>query len=167
MKIKFNITVAVIFILAVCGLASGDNVSMTLPDIDGWQNGDLQIVQLDTVSGNQGFWIRRKYVSAGGTRLTANLMGGKGPKTLHTPPSEPGSTANADSSDGPIGSGASYETIAIGESGGILEHDPVLGYSAVFFLDGAALTIESRGYALDRGDFIEEAGIILSALTRK
>ena len=156
MKKKLFFAAAVILVLIGCSVAAADDA--LLPEIEGWACGEVQVIHLDTVSGNQGFWVRRNYISAQNVPMAANLMGGKGPGPLCLP------AGSVDAIDGPIGSGAKYETVSIAGHRGILERDPTIGFALSVQLDKGVLTLESRAFDLERGRFLEEAGRFLAAM---
>lgn len=150
------LAVAAVMVAGAVALAE----TALLPEVEGWTNGEVQVIHLDTVSGNQGFWVRRNYVSSRNIGITANLIGGKGPGSLYL--SAPGT----DALDGPIGSGAGYEAVTVGEHRGILEHDPTIGYSLSLQMEGAVLTLECRAFDLQKEDLLAEAEHLLSELKR-
>ena len=156
MKKRLFLAVAAMLVLMICSVAAGEDA--LLPEVDDWACGEIQIIHLDTVSGNQGIWVRRNYISAQNIPMVANLMGGKGPGSLYLP------VGSIDALDGPIGSGARYETISIAGHRGILEHDPTMGFILSVQLDKGILTLESRSFGLERGRFLEEAGRFLEAI---
>ena len=122
-----------------------------LPEIPGWQNGESKVVGLDTVSGNHGFWIERLYRTADGGAFKATWMGGKGPSFLYPP------TSGLLRDDGPIGAGATYETLQIGENLAILESHPTLGLSLALLLPDGVLTLESDVYGMEKEQIVEAA----------
>ena len=156
MKKKLFFAITVILVLIGCSVAAADDA--LLPEVEGWTNGEVQVIHLDTVSGNQGFWVRRNYISAQNVPMAANLMGGKGPGSLYLP------AGSVDALDGPIGSGARYETVSIAGRRGILEYDPIMGFALSVQLDKGVLTLESRSFGLERERFLEEAGRFLEAM---
>ena len=148
--------ITVLALMTLCGsmTAAGD-VLPSLPEIDGWKCGELRSVQLDAVSGNQGYWQERDYRTEKGTAVKATLLWGTGPKFFNQPPA---GISNADGA-------SSYEIISIGGYKSSVEHDPVLGYSvAVNAFDRKfSLTVECGAFE-NRGEVIGCAETILKNL---
>lgn len=129
-----------------------------LPGVPSWQNGELRITVLDTVSGNRGSWQERDYITASGTRVHAVWIEGAGEKGW----SPPEKSASGD--DGLMGSGATYRTISIGDEKALIEHHPVTGYSvAVKIEKKGSLTVESK-YASEKE--IIDAAAALTAMMK-
>ena len=107
------------------------------------------------MSGSQGYWLERDYVTNDGTSLKATLLYGAGPKFYNQPPAGTSS-----------GSGAStYEVISINGCKSTLEYDPALGYSVALnaFERKFSLTVECGPFA-NRDDVIKYAGLLMSAI---
>jgi hypothetical protein len=134
--------------------AAGD-ASPSLPEVPGWQCGGLRSVQLDAVSGNQGYWQERDYKTDGGTTLKATLLWGAGPKFFNQPPA---GISNADGA-------SSYEIISIGGYKSSIERDPILGYSVAVnaFERKFSLTVECGAFE-NRGEVIRCVEAILKNL---
>jgi hypothetical protein len=155
-RVIYLILISVFTILtSVC---SADE-SPSLPEIEGWKCGELRTTQLDSVSGDQGYWQERDYRTGKGTPIKATLLYGAGPKFFNQPPK------GVSSGEGPDGLGASYEIISIAGFKSSMEKDPALGYSvAVNAFDRKfSLTIEC-GVFEDRGEVIRCAEILLGAI---
>lgn len=63
----------IIMVLVFCSTV----LAATLPDVPGWQNGEMRTTELKTVSGNRGIWIERDYRTAEGTFFHAVWMEGR------------------------------------------------------------------------------------------
>lgn len=129
-----------------------------LPEVPAWQNGELRITALDTVSGNRGSWQERDYITDSGARVHAVWIEGAGEKGW-TPPDK---SISAD--DGLMGSGATYRTISIAGEKALIEHHPVTGGSvAVKIEKKGSLTVESK-YA--SGKEIIDAAAVLTTMMK-
>lgn len=108
-----------------------------LPDVSGWECGDMQTTVFDTISGNLGYWHERDYRTENGLRVHTVLMGGKGPGMRFFP------AAGIDADDGLIGSGAHFTTFSVSGYPALFERHPILGSTLSIKLDTAYLTIET------------------------
>jgi hypothetical protein len=154
---KFALTASVflLFSLALCPVAEAE---LSLGSPESWRSGELRAVLLDTVSGEQGFWLERDYRTSYGFSLKATLMGGKGPVMHNIPPE------GLDSDDGPLGSGGEYKTFKIGELPALIERNPATGPALAVVLDGAVLTLESASYGLSDDDLISCARALIGLM---
>jgi hypothetical protein len=145
-----------ILILHGAAMASG---MPALPEMPGWQCGELKSVQFDAVSGNHGYWQKRDYRTPDGVSMTSTLTFGSGPKFYNQPP-------DGVFSDGEFpGSGASYEIISIAGRRALVEKDPLTGYSvAVNAFDRKfTLTIEFGRFE-SRDEVISCAEALMGAI---
>jgi hypothetical protein len=139
-----------------CGVSrAADNPSPSLPEVSGWSCGEIRVIQLDAVSGNQGYWQERDYVTNDGTAIKATLLYGAGPKFYNQPP------AGTSSSNG----ASTYEVIAINGYKSSLEYDPTLGYSVAVnaFERKFSLTVECGAFE-SRDEVVKLAGLLMSAI---
>ena len=153
MKSKKIATIVCVYLLSFFSVAAFAE-SLTdpiLPEIPGWQNGVCKVAALDTVSGNHGLWAERSYRTDDGGAFKAIWMGGKGPALLYPPAS------GLRQDDGPIGAGATYETLRVGENLAILESHPVLGCSLALSMPDGMLTLESGAYGMGKEQILEAA----------
>ncbi|MDR1943771.1 MAG: hypothetical protein LBQ19_03020, partial [Synergistaceae bacterium] len=104
---KSAFAAALLLLLSIIAPAYAESQAR-LGSPDGWRSGELRSVTLDTVSGNQGYWLERDYRTATGVSFKATLIGGKGVAARFT-------TRQGGSSDGVLGSGGVYKTFMIGE----------------------------------------------------
>ena len=143
---------AVIFL---CIGGSGAESIPSLPEIEGWVCGELRTVQLDAVSGNQGYWQERDYRTEGGVSLKATLLWGTGPRFYNQP------TAGVSASAGE----ATYEIVSIGGFKSTVERDPLLGYSvAVNAFDRMfSLTVECDPY-VNRDELLRVVEALLEGI---
>lgn len=128
-----------------------------LPEIDGWTCGELRVTQLDSVTGNHGEWSMRRYSSSRGTFI-ATMMTGNGPKYLYIP------SDDIAAGDGPLGSGASYETRIVYGRRAIAETHPLLGTSLTVALTGRTLVLESPQYGMSTDDLADAAAAVIQQL---
>lgn len=128
------------FVIVVSALVmSAVSESANLPEIASWQNGELRVTVLETVSGNRGSWQEREYRTDLGTLVYAIWLEGAGNRDWE--PSGGAISAN----DGLVGRGAVYRTTVICAQEGLIEHHPVTGYSvAVKVAKLGTLTVESK-----------------------
>lgn len=134
--------------------------SFMLPEIPGWDNGELKIIKLDTVSGNQGLWQERTYKLPNGDSARAIFMAGKGPGFINPPPV--GITSN----DGLLGAGATYETTLLFGHLTIVESHPVLGVTVSIDTPQGTITLESMTFGMHKKELVEIAEkILMSAVT--
>lgn len=109
-----------------------------LPEISGWQCGELTTTVFDTVSGNRGKWQERNYRTGDNARVHTVWIEGAGEKGW-TPPA-----ADISADDGLMGRGATYKTLTIAGEKALLEHHPITGYSLAVKIDKkGTLTLES------------------------
>jgi hypothetical protein len=150
--------IAFFMVLIFCGAALAADAPM-LPIMPGWQCGELKSVQLDSVSGNHGYWQERDYRTPEGLSLKATLTFGAGPKFYNQPPN-----GVVSSGDFP-GSGASYEILSISGYRALVEKDPLLGYSVAVnaFERKFTLTIECGRFE-KRGDVISCAEALMASM---
>lgn len=132
--------------------------SPVLPEISGWENGELMTTALETVSGTQGLWQERTYRTPDGCSARAILMAGKGTAFIY-PPQE-----GVASNDGPLGSGATYETTKINGCLAILENHPLLGITLTVNTPQGVLTLESMTYGMKKEDILEIADRVLLSM---
>jgi len=149
---SFGLMCLIIFFGAVCAVAEN---SPSLPEIEGWQCGEMRVVHLDAVSGNQGDWQERDYRTGGGISLKATLLSGSGPRFYNQPPAGVSNSAGQ----------TTYEIISIGGFKSTIERDPVLGYSiAVNAFDKKfSLTVES-GPFVDRAMLLRSVEVLLEGI---
>jgi hypothetical protein len=129
--------VSVFLILIFNGAAMASDTP-ALPEVPGWQCGELKSVQFDAVSGNHGYWQERNYRTPDGVSMTSVLTFGTGPKFYNQPPA-------GVIFDGEFpGSGASYEIISLAGCRALVEEDPLTGCSVAVnaFERKFTLTIE-------------------------
>ena len=126
-----------------------------LPEMEGWQCGEMRNVQLDAASGNQGYWQERDYRTDGGISLKATLLWGSGPKFYNQPPA--GTSASAGR--------VTYEIIQVGGNKTTIERDPVLGYSVAVnaFDKKFSLTVEC-GPHIDRSELLQCVEALLEGI---
>jgi hypothetical protein len=154
--LKLSLVLAsVVLALSVCEAAS-----LSLPEIGGWECGELRSTDFDAVSGNQGSWLERDYRTPSRVSIKAVLMVGKGPGELRAPP--PGTNA----STSVYGDGGTFRTFVMEGFPAILENRPILGLALSVHLDGATATFESDTFALAEDDFIEAASVIIQSITK-
>ncbi|MDR1482666.1 MAG: hypothetical protein LBI74_08585 [Synergistaceae bacterium] len=148
------------FALASVMLASGlcEAALPSLPEIDGWECGELRSTDFNAVSGNQGIWLERDYRSPSRVPIKAVLMAGKGPGELGA--LQPG----IDASTALYGDGGTFRTLVTEGFPSILENRPILGLSLSVNLGGATATFESSAFALAEDDFIEAASVIIRSI---
>ena len=141
-------------IFAGSALAEAESVP-GLPEIEGWQCGELRTAQLEAVSGNQGYWQERDYRTNSGVPLKATLLCGAGPRFYNQPPS--GTSASAGQ--------ATYEITQVGGFKSTIERDPVLGYSVAVnaFDRGFSLTVEC-GPHIDRAELLRSVEALLTGI---
>ncbi len=127
----------------------------TLPEINGWTNGELRETKLETISGNHGDWQEREYRTSGGAKFLAVWMEGAGPK-LWRRTAETGEARGEESA----------KTVAVAGRDATLESRPVLGLSLVVKVgtDGV-LTLESQ--SVNEDELTEAAEILISALENR
>ena len=149
---SFILIFAVIFLTA--GRVGAESVP-SLPEIEGWQCGEMKTVQLDAASGNQGYWQERDYRTDGGIPIKATLLWGSGPRFYNQPPTGTSSSAGR----------ATYEIVSIGGFKSTIEFDPALGYSvAVNAFDRRfSLTVEC-GPFIDRTELLQSVEILLEGI---
>lgn len=150
----------VILILAISlpALASGNNISersSNLPDIEGWQTIEENIVDFDTPSGNYGSWERKIIIEkASGNKIEIHLFTGQGPGPMYIP------RGKIRTDDRPVGFGATYETIKIGGFRAIIESYPYIGLALAISLGPErTLCMESRN--IPREQIIAKAEMLL------
>jgi hypothetical protein len=153
---KTALTIAVLLFSTTFGEAYSEVQPLSPGTPKGWTGGELRTVSLDTVSGNQGFWLERDYRTENGVPLKAISMGGKGPATRFFP--APG----LESSDGPLGAGKTYKTFTVGDYPAVLERDPLLGLSLAVKTPDATLTLETPSRDLSDLDMAALAKAILA-----
>ena len=153
MRIYSVVLICLIIFAGVVRAGAEDTPS--LPEMEGWQCGEMRSAQLDAVSGNQGYWQERDYKTDGGIPLKATLMWGPGPKFYNQPPS--GTSAVAGRS--------AYEIIQVGGFKTTMERDPILGYSvAVNAFDRKfTLTVEC-GPHIDRSELLRSVEALLEGI---
>lgn len=156
MKLLSSIYIAfMICIISAFSLFAAD--VNRLPDIDGWQNGEVRITSFDTVSGNRGTWLERDYRTISGVPFHAVWMEGSGDKGWDV------SDQTLSAYDGPLGSGATYRTLTIAGNKAAIEHHPVSGYSlAVKIGKLGTLTLESN--IANEDEIISAAEIIIKKI---
>jgi hypothetical protein len=152
-KTLLTLTITSFILLTSAGAARAD---VTLGRPEGWKCGELRVIQLDTVSGNQGFWLERDYRTAAGVSFKATLMGGKGP-AMHNMPA-PG----LDAIDGPLGSGATYKTFTVGEYHALLERNPTNGPALTVKAGDMVLTLDGAHTDVSDEELIASARTLLS-----
>ena len=137
MKLKKTILLTVLALaFALPVFAAGG-----LPEIGGWQCGELRVTKLDTVSGNKGQWLERDYRTAAGTPFHAVWIDGAGEKNWNV------QTNAATNSDG---AGASYTLTDVSGNKAVLERQPVTGISLTVKIDKlGTLTLESNNATTD------------------
>jgi hypothetical protein len=148
-----------IFTFCAASSAAG---TPTLPEISGWRCGELRSVQLDSVSGNHGYWQERDYRTPDGISIKATLTYGTGPKFYNQPPN--GVVFNGDFP----GSGSSYEIISIAGQRALVEKDPLLGYAVAVnaFEKKFTLTVECGRFE-NRDDVISLAEELTASIMRE
>ena len=110
----------------------------SLPDVEGFEAGELKATPLEAPAGNYGQWLARVYRDARGRTVKATLMEGPGAGGLRTPPE------GSMSDDRPLGFGSSYEGLSVGGRPALLEGIPSLGLAlAVALTEDGTLTLES------------------------
>lgn len=109
-----------------------------LPELSGWENGELRKTTLDTVSGNKGLWEERGYRAPNGERYHVVWIEGAGEKGWQ-PPSE-----NHDGSGDLLESGATYKNIELLGNRAIFEDQLLFGKSLTLKITNkGTLTIET------------------------
>ena len=120
-------------ILIFCSCASA-----SLPDISGWNNGEVRKTELKTVSGNRGIWLERDYRTAEGTFFHAVWMEGSGEKGWDI------SKKTASSDDSVRLNEISSKIFEISGNSALLEKHPITGLSlTVKITKKGTLTLES------------------------
>ncbi|MDR1509723.1 MAG: hypothetical protein LBS53_08795 [Synergistaceae bacterium] len=155
-RVLFGVPVCLILIFN--GIASAADTP-ALPAVAGWRCGELKSVQLDTVSGNRGYWQERDYRTPDGVSLKATLTFGTGPKFYNQPP-------DGTISDGEFpGLGASYEIISLAGFRALVEKDSMSGYSVAVnaFERKFTLTVECGRFE-DRDDVISRAEALMALI---
>jgi hypothetical protein len=156
-KIRIFKCISLFVFLFASAFGAPPSYAAGLPLPGGWIGGETFSARLDTVSGNQGFWSEARYVTDGGLPIHAILMGGKGASGKYIP------EAGINSSDGPLGDGASFAALAGGGRAVIIERHPITGTVIAVNLRGATLTLETDFQASDR-DMIKAATALADCL---
>ena len=153
MRVRSFILICLIIFAGAVRAGAEDTPS--LPDIGGWQCGEIRSVQLDAASGNQGYWQERDYRTDGGIAFKATLLWGSGPKFYNQPPA--GTSANAGR--------ATYEIVQVGGCKTTIERDPVLGYSVAVnaFERKFSLTVEC-GPHIDRDELLRSVETLIEGI---
>jgi hypothetical protein len=132
----------------------------TLPEFENVSCGKLSSTELDTASGKRGVWLERDYRTPAGTSYHAIWMEGAGEKRWDIP------TKEISSDDGPLGSGATYETLTLMNNPAVFETHPSHGLSLTVKIKGmGTLTLESQNS--DRESAIAFAREILTKMKGK
>ena len=145
----------IIFTGAVCAGAETLPEHPELPYIEEWRCGETRTSEFEAVSGNQGYWQERDYITDTGVPLKATLLWGPGPRFFNQPPADTSGSAGQ----------ATYEITFIGGFKSTVEHDPVLGYSvAVNAFDRRfSLTVEC-GPHIDRAELLRCVEVLLEGM---
>ncbi|MGI6443170.1 MAG: hypothetical protein GXZ13_01050 [Synergistaceae bacterium] len=108
-KFYFNL-IFIVLLLCIFPLSAIANIQEEglLPKIEGWKNEDLRISKLEAVSGNKGIWLEREYKNPDGKIFYATRIDGNGVKSWDI-----NEEITAVTSDGPIGSGATYKIVKL------------------------------------------------------
>lgn len=130
--VLFLITAA--FLIFACAAFAAD--SLKLPEIQGWENGQLRTTELGAISGNKGSWEERTYRTKGGSPFRAIWVDGAAAKGWM--PNE------MTSQGGEIWGGETTKQLTIGDYKATLEYRPVVGYSLVIPMQDGVLTLESQ-----------------------
>lgn len=153
---KKNFIRTVLPVLLVFLLSSYLYAGELLPEVMGWHNGELRVIELKTISGIRGHWVERIYRTADGMPFKAVWIDGAGEKGW-TP-------ASGDADDGRLGIGASYRTLEISGSPALLESHPVTGLALAIKMEGkGTLTLEADKYA-DEAKLTEAARELVSLI---
>ena len=143
----------IIMVLVFCSTA----LAATLPDVPGWQNGEMRTTELKTVSGNRGIWLERDYRTAEGTFFHAVWMEGAGEKGWSI------SKKAASSEDTVQLDEISAKVFEISGSQALLEKHPIIGLSlAVKITKKGTLTLESTTATED--EIVKAAEAIIKSL---
>lgn len=108
-----------------------------LPEIKGWENGELRTTQMGALSGYKGKWEERTYRTNQGIPFRAIWVEGAGADKWDV---------NEMSSDhGEIWGGETQKPMQIEGCSALLEYRPVVGYSLIIKVKkDAVLTLESQ-----------------------
>lgn len=148
------------FIIALLFAAVPSFAKYTLPEIAGAECGELRTTQLETVSGNRGVWLEREYRTYGGDTFTATWMEGSGEKRWFIPKDK------ISAEDGPLGTGAEYETLQVRGNNAVFEDHPIVGLSlAVKIEKVGTLTVDSQNS--DKESLISFAENLIDGITSK
>jgi hypothetical protein len=130
---------------------------LSLPEIEGWQSGEIVSARLDAFEKDYGYFERRAYRTSEGMSLEAVLTYGSGPKFFNQPP------AGVSGGDGKT----SYEIISVNGYKTSLEYDPLLGLamSVNAFDKKYTLTLECGPYETS-GDLIECAKTLIGEMEK-
>jgi len=150
----FLIFLAVLAVFAGA-VPAGAESAPELPEIEGWQCGELRTTELEAVSDNQGYWQERDYRTDSGVPIKATLLWGPGPRFYNQPPA--GTSASAGQ--------ATYEITQIGGFKSTIERDPALGYSVAVnaFDRGFSLTVEC-GPHIDSAELLRIVEALLEGI---
>lgn len=150
--LKKSILFVIVLLFTLSAAAALAAEATKLPEIAGWENGQLRTTELDALSGYKGTWLERTYRTSGGTPFRAIWVEGAGAK---------GWEANEMSSDdGEIWGGETSEKVTVAGHNAMLEYRPVVGYSLIVKIgkDGV-LTLESQVATKDA--LTEAAGTLI------
>ncbi|MDO5116497.1 MAG: hypothetical protein Q4D58_10425 [Synergistaceae bacterium] len=135
-KFKKYILPAILSIIITCAAGAAAE-KIRLPEIKGWENGELRTTEMAALSGFKGTWQERTYRTNSGTPFKAIWVDGAGAK---------GWDVNEMSDDhGEIWGGETSEKLTVAGHKAMLEYRPVIGYSLIINVakDGV-LTLESQ-----------------------
>ncbi|MDR1650817.1 MAG: hypothetical protein LBR87_03440 [Synergistaceae bacterium] len=153
----FSIIMEILVLFFFLGGTARANVP-SMPEIQGWECGELTDIRFDAVSGNYGHWQAREYKTPSGAPVKASIMYGNGPKFYNLPP-------DGVSYTDPNGSGAYYEIIRVKGFRSLIEYSPITGYSVAVnaYERQFSLTVECGPFE-KRGDALRYAESILDAV---
>ncbi|MEG1602049.1 MAG: hypothetical protein RR340_00380 [Cloacibacillus sp.] len=124
---------AAVLLVAAAAVACG---GQKLPDIQGWENGQIRTTELGAISGNKGTWYERSYRTIAGVPFRAIWVDGAAAKGW-----QPNEMSN---NGGEIWGGETSTNVTVGGEKAVLEYRPVVGYSLVLVRGDGVLTLESQ-----------------------
>lgn len=172
LKVKKIINlICIVLLVAIFPLSvvAGVQEEAMLPKIEGWRSEDLRISKLEAISGNKGIWLEREYKNPDGKIFYATRIDGDGVKSWDI-----NEEITAFTSDGPIGSGATYKIVKLYVKQfpntthktnytvytAALNHHPLTGISVVTKLNlKSTLTLETKNAT--ESELIKTASIII------
>lgn len=124
---------------------------INLPEISGWDNGELRVTELDAMSGHKGRWLERSYRTASGVPFRAILMEGSGAKGWEL--------NERQYAGGEVSGGETIEAIMVREHMAVVEYRPIIGYNLIVKIGDAVLNLESQ--TADKRDLADAADILI------